>query len=410
MTRSGQHLDRDHPISAVLARLEADLASVGQAPAWSLSGQETRAALLALTRIQSRLTGLEVKVAAHAHRTGAADAVGATSIAAWLAHETRMTGAEAQRMVKHAVAVDERHERVEEGLVAGDLRPDQARVIVEAVDSLPHDVDADVLSLARIHLVAEAAHHDAKALRILGKRVLDVVAPEVGEAQLAKELDAEERAAEATQRLTMSDDGRGRTYGRFTLPTWKADLMRKILQALASPRHGGPGATPEGMGKAFGAFIERFPTDRVPDAGGVPATVVVTMDHETLLGGLRAAQLDTGTMISPGLARRLACRAGVIPVVLGGESQVLDVGRKRRLHSETQRLALAARDRGCTAVGCDRPPAWCEAHHDTPWSQGGGTSVQDGRLLCSRHHHLAHHPSYEVTHHPGRKVSFARRE
>ena len=283
-------------------------------------------------------------------------------------------------------------------------------MIVQAVDALPDDVQPTVRDQARTHLVAEAAHHDARALRVLGKRVLDVVAPEVGEAQLAHELATEERAAEATQRLTLSDDGHGRTHGRFTLPTWKADLMRKVLQALASPRHGGPGATPEGLGRAFGEFIERYPTDRVPDAGGVLATVVVTMDHETLMGGLGAAQLDTGTMISPGLARQLACRAGVIPVVLGGESQVLDVGRRRRLHSETQRLALATRDGGCTAVGCDRPPAWCEAHHDTPWSQGGGTSVQDGRLLCSRHHHLAHHPSYEMTHHPGRQVSFTRRE
>jgi len=71
---------------------------------------------------------------------------------------------------------------------------------------------------------------------------------------------------------------------------------------------------------------------------------------------------------------------------------------------------MATRDGGCTTVGCDRPPACCEAHHDTPWSHGGGTSVDGGRLLCGRHHHLAHHPSYAVTHHPGRKVSFTKRE
>ncbi|WP_256215834.1 HNH endonuclease signature motif containing protein [Nocardioides psychrotolerans] len=140
------------------------------------------------------------------------------------------------------------------------------------------------------------------------------------------------------------------------------------------------------------------------------ASVVVTMDYETLLGGLKAAHLDTGTMISPGLARLLACQAGVIPVVLGGGSQVLDVGRKRRFHSEVQRVALGVRDGGCTTIGCDRAASWCEAHHEVAWSRGGGTSVEGGRLLCSRHHHLAHHPSYDTTHHPGRKISFNRRE
>ncbi|WP_309646961.1 DUF222 domain-containing protein [Nocardioides sp.] len=410
MTSTGQHVDRGHPVGVALGHLKDRLALLGQGPVWSMRDAEVRQAVLDLTEVASMVAALEITLLAHAHRTGAVDEVGATSVAAWWAHESRMTAVEAHRRVTHAVAVEERHAEVGAALAAGGLRAEQARVVVDAVDALPAEVDAAVRDQARAHLLAEAEHHDARALRVLGRRVLDVVAPEVGEAQLAKDLAAEERAAEAAQRLTMSDDGHGRTHGRFTLPTWKADLMRKVLQALASPRHGGLGATPEGMGKAFGEFIERFPTDRVPDAGGVPATVVVTMSHETLTGGLRAAQLDTGTMISPGLARQLACRAGVIPVVLGGESQVLDVGRKRRLHSETQRLALAARDRGCTTIGCDRPPAWCEAHHDTPWSQGGGTSVDDGRLLCSRHHHLAHHPAYEMTHHPGRKVSFTRRE
>lgn len=410
MTSSRQHTDQDHLISAAYARLEAALDAVAQAPAWSMDDTTTRAALRADARVRSKLAALQAKVLAHAHRTGATDAVGATSVAAFLAHETRMTRAEAHRLVTHAVAVDERHPPVQAALVTGEIRPDQARVIVQAVDALPDDVQPDVRDRARAHLVAEAAHHDAKALRVLGKRVLDVVAPEVGEAQLAHELAAEERVAEAAQRLTMSDDGHGRTHGRFTLPTWRADLMRKVLQALASPRHGGPGGTPEGLGRAFGEFIERYPTDRVPDAGGVAATVVVTMGHETLMGGLKAAQLDTDTMISPGLARQLACRAGIIPVVLGGASQVLDVGRKRRLHSETQRVALAVRDQGCTTLGCDRPASWCEAHHDVPWSRGGGTAVEDGRLLCPRHHHLAHHPDYATTHHPGRKVSFTRRE
>ncbi len=410
MGNRDQHGDRHDPILAAITRARATIVEVQDVPAWRMSGATTRDALLELAELKSTLAGLEVQVLAHAHHSGAVDSVGATSVGAWLAHETRMTAVEAHRLVKHAVAVDARHTSVGAALSAGGLRPDQARVVVDAVDALPDDVDPQVRDQARVHLLDAAGHHDAKALRVLGKRVLDVVAPEVGEAQLAAQLEAEERAAEKAARLTMTDDGHGKTYGRFTLPTWQADLLRTALHALASPRRGNSGATPEGMGTAFGDYLQRYPVDRLPDAGGLCATVVVTMDYTTLLGGLKAAQLDTGTLISPSLARRLACQAGIIPVVLGGDSQVLDVGRKRRFHSETQRIALVTRDRGCTTLGCDRPAAWCEAHHEVPWSKGGGTSVDRGRLLCSRHHHLAHHPDYDTTHHPGRKVSFTKRE
>ncbi|WP_309648302.1 DUF222 domain-containing protein [Nocardioides sp.] len=418
MTSTSQLVDRGRPVVVGLGHLKDRVALLGQGPVWSMRDAEVRQAVLDLTQLASQLASqvaaLEVTLLAHARRTGAVEEVGATSVAAWWAHESRLTVVEAHRRVKHAVAVEDRHTEVGVALAAGGLRPEQARVVVDAVDALPDVVDPRVVEQARAHLLAEAAHHDARALRVLGKRVLDVVAPEVGEARLAQQLDAEEKAAEAAQRFTMHDDGHGRTYGRFTLPTWKADVLRKALQAHASPkrgcRGGGGGATPEGMGRAFGDYVTRYPVDKLPNAGGVSATVVVTMDHEALMGGLEAAQLDTGTMISPGLARRLACQAGVIPVVLGGDSQVLDVGRRRRFHSETQRIALGVRDGGCTTVGCDRAASWCEAHHEVPWSRGGGTSVDDGRLLCSRHHHLAHHPAYEMTHHPGRKVSFTRRE
>lgn len=416
---SSDHTTRSHPVLGALAALDAALEVAGGAPAWSMTETQAGEALLLLSRVESRLAAIGSSVAAHAHRVEVGRAEGATSTAAWWAHRTRMTHAEAHRRVARALVLDERHPEVTDALASGDVRADQAQAVVDAVEVLPPDVGAAVREQARAHLLAESAHLDARALRVLGRRVLDVVAPEVGEAELARQLDAEERVAAQASRLTMHDDGHGRTHGRFTLPTWQADLLRTVLHGLASPRRDRPrtGASeaagssgPERLGRAFGEYVERYPRDRVPDAGGLCATAVVTMTLETLTGGLAAAHLDTGTPLSPGLARRLACEAGIIPVVLGGASQVLDVGRRRRLHTPAQRIALATRDHGCTTVGCSRPAAWCEAHHDTPWSQGGSTTVDDARLLCSRHHHLAHHPAYATTHHTGRRVSFTRRE
>jgi hypothetical protein len=61
--------------------------------------------------------------------------------------------------------------------------------------------------------------------------------------------------------------------------------------------------------------------------------------------------------------------------VLSGPSQVLDLGRERRLITGPLRRALVLRDRGCAFPGCDRPPRWCDAHHITHWANGGPTNL-----------------------------------
>ena len=127
------------------------------------------------------------------------------------------------------------------------------------------------------------------------------------------------------------------------------------------------------------------------------------------MGGLQAAGLCDGSKISADEARRLACIAGIIPVVLGGPSEPLDVGRQRRFHTKPMRIAMGLRDGGCTTEGCDRPPAWCQAHHDLSWGTGGDTNLATGRLLCQRHHTLAHDTRYQTTSAPNGKVAFTRR-
>ncbi|MGH4000080.1 MAG: HNH endonuclease signature motif containing protein [Pseudonocardiaceae bacterium] len=67
----------------------------------------------------------------------------------------------------------------------------------------------------------------------------------------------------------------------------------------------------------------------------------------------------------PAQLRALACDARVVPIVLGGAGQPLDVGRARRTVPAHLRRAVVARDRGCAWPGCDRTPSWCEVHHIT---------------------------------------------
>ncbi|MFE5334560.1 DUF222 domain-containing protein [Isoptericola sp. NPDC056573] len=105
------------------------------------------------------------------------------------------------------------------------------------------------------------------------------------------------------------------------------------------------------------------------------------------LGVDPAEFVDGRGPLPPSLLRRIVCDSEVTRVVLGPESQVLDVGRARRTVTGQLRRAVVARDRRCTWPGCDEPPSRCEVHHAvTHWADGGSTSVDNSALLCWHHH------------------------
>ncbi|GAB3770434.1 hypothetical protein FB382_000474 [Nocardioides ginsengisegetis] len=377
-----------------------------------MSTEEAAATLAEATRMVARAQEIEMRVAEHAKTVGVGESVGATSPSNFWAHATHQTQTAAHGKMRLAVALAARP-ALRTAVAAGDVLVEQARVIVDAVEVLPveHRDEAEAM------LITFAAEHDAQALKKLGRRILEFLDPDAAEAHEAKQLEDEERDAARSTKLTMTDDGHGKVHGRFTLPSAQAAMLKKALLAFAAPKHraavdGGLGErrpSAERMGQAFVELIERYPVNRLPKSGGVSATVVVTMDISTLMGGLRAASLDTGERITAGQARRLACEAGIIPAVLGGKSQVLDLGRKRRFHTESQRIAMAIEQGGCNAEGCDWPPGLCHGHHEIPWHLDGETSVEKGMLLCPHHHARAHDPKFTMTKQAGGKVAFNRR-
>ena len=287
-------------------------------------------------------------------------------------------------------------------------QPEPGQAPVE-VPALP----ADLMQRAEAVMIESAATCDAAALRRAGQHLLEAVAPEVAEEALGRKLAAEERAARARMRLVVRDNGDGTHSGSFTVPDLHAAMLAKALDALCSPRATRPGEPghhldaegerlprPEQRGQAFCAFLERFPADRLPSLGGRNATVVVTIGFESLTEWWATAGLDTGGRISAGEARRLMCGAGILPAVLGGASEVLDLGREQRLFSKAQRRATDLAQPACVADGCVRPAAQCEAHHLVPWSEGGRTDLAMAVNLCSWHHHRAHDPRYDLDRHP----------
>jgi hypothetical protein len=156
--------------------------------------------------------------------------------------------------------------------------------------------------------------------------------------------------------------------------------------------------------------LEALDPRRMPDHGVYATTVIVTIAVEDLRRELGTGELGPVDRLTAGEVRRLACTANLLPAVLGGRSEVLDLGRSSRLFRPAQRKAMIVRDRECRAEGCTIPAAWCEAHHwGRPWAQGGRTDLADGILLCSWHHHRAHDQTFDASRMPNGDVRFNRR-
>ncbi|WGW12384.1 DUF222 domain-containing protein [Saxibacter everestensis] len=133
-------------------------------------------------------------------------------------------------------------------------------------------------------------------------------------------------------------------------------------------------------------------------SGGTAASIMVTIDYDTLYAKTSGHGVLAHTGPVPvSTVRELACDANLIPVVLGGTGQILDVGATRRLFTPAQRRAIIARDHGCIMPGCTAPASWCATHHVHYHSHGGPTSTSNGALLCEHHHGVIHHGEWTIT-------------
>ncbi|HHU10782.1 MAG TPA: DUF222 domain-containing protein [Intrasporangiaceae bacterium] len=435
---------------AGLLALEGDsfldrLLAAAKGPA-SVQQGDIRAVEVAIRRLES----VKLALIAKADKEQVALDSGAASTASWVATETKTAPGAAAGQVGLATALDGELPLVQRALEAGEVSTANAGVIASVMGRLPESLSEPEREKVQASLVRDATRLDPSRLRKAGLQALAAAeksAREVAEHQEQTLADQERRAYQQAQ-ITMHDRGDGTTTGRFTVPTGAAHALRKMLQAMTAPRRdhqkragsGAPGASgmrtdedwtelpwEQKRGRAFVDLLEHLPTDRLTTK--VASTVIVTMTLEQALGAAKAAELetltgieagpdvgatstDTGHVLSTGAARRLACEAGILPLVLGGRSVPLDLGRQERFFSEPQRVALAAQYDECAAEGCDRPFAWSELHHEDPWSRQGRTDLDKAVPLCGFHHHRVHDTGYAHSIHVddhGRKVVRLRR-
>lgn len=317
--------------------------------------------------------------------------------------------------------------RIASAVLDGRLGLAGADQVIRALSPVVDQVDPHQLREATAVLAVESGSRDADDIGVMARGVRDTL-DRVGVIDRERQL----RAQRSLRRGSVVD---GLRRVSLTLdPESDAIIMGAIDHAM-SPRLGGPRFTrPEEVRRADSMIddprtndqlaldtltdLVRIGVDRDDGTilGATRPAVRVTISHEDLTRavdrlGVEHPDDDTGIgwlegstePISAATARRILCDVGALPVVLGGRSEPLDVGRPRRLFTGPQRVALAIRDGGCRFPGCDRPPSWTEAHHITPYSRGGPTDLRNGVLLCRRHHLLVHDHGWEIRsgHSPG---------
>lgn len=382
-------------------------------------------AVAELSALESQVACLRLRLLAEADARRVAEETGDTGTDAWAARLTGSTRAVMSGGIWLAKLLAERFHATRDAFASGGINEAQVRVIVRAAVRIPAVVTTEQVRLAEEGLVAKAVGGmDARRLRHAARRMLEVIGRDLADEQEKQQLEDEEERAEVETWLTLHDNADGTFSGRFVIPELQAQMLAAALERLSSPRRlardvtgrlvedptlpgSGPGLNwSERLGAAFVELLEHLPAD---GHGPVGATVMVHLDYQHLLDGLAGARMDTGVRVSAGQARRLACNAQIVPVVLGGDSEVLDQGRARRLHTVAQRRALSVSYDSCSAVGCERPFAWCEIHHPQPWSLGGPTSVENGVPLCGHHHRRAHDERFSWSLTPEGEIRFRRR-
>jgi len=353
-----------------------------------------------LTRVSELLEAERLRRLAEIDRRGLYARDGHLSAASWLVSVYRVAWGTAREQVRMARGL-EAMGLTRRALDGGAISMSAVRTLVTAREADPEAFERseDVLvEAARVHTVAELG----RVLAFWRDRVEREHAPERDHRYDRRGLFA-----------SVSLGGMVRVDGDLDPETGEHLLtaLRAVLDAEVRSGAGehGSGAnesedrTPaQRRADALGEICRQWLDGRKrPVVAGERPHLTLTVGIDALLGGgesgepaegmaLHAGELDHAGPVAPAVARRLACDASVRRVVVGPGSEPLDVGRRSPVVPPAMRRAVIVRDRHCRFPGCDRPQAWCDAHHVLHWADGGPTALHNLVLLCRRHHRMVH--------------------
>jgi len=268
----------------------------------------------------------------------------------------------------------------------GAVSAEKVAIIERALDKVDRPgFDPADIAAGEALLPEHAAVFPPEDLRLLAHRIVDAIDPDgtVPNGQLNED----------RRYFHLRPTRDGAYVGDFRLTGAAGAKLKTLLDPLAKPRIDPSGAVD---GRTHGQRLHDALEDvcdrqlragDTPDTGGIPATVIVTIDADDLINRVGNGRTADGTRVPTAKLLQLANNADIIPTVLTATGAVLDLGRSRRIASRPQTLALIARDGGCSFPGCAHPPQYCERHHIRAWLNGGLTNLKNLTLVCAYRHH-----------------------
>ena len=211
---------------------------------------------------------------------------------------------------------------------------------------------------------------------------------------------AEQAESVEARSLSFSTGEGGMLWINGILDPEGGNIVRTALQTLA--QRNGKGDYRKLDRRLADGFVElahhALDSGSLPVRGGQRPHLQVTASLETLTQkfGAPAADIEFSMPISAAAVQRVACDCSVTRILLDSESQVIDVGRSKRVIQPAQRRALRIRDKTCRWPGCDRPASYTSGHHLVHWIKGGTTDLANLVLLCHRHHWMVHEGGWQL--------------
>jgi hypothetical protein len=352
-----------------------------------------------------RVSALTAVLVAEADEAGSCMRARHTRLEDWMTRTGQETPREASGIVWTARAL-ERRPAVRDAAAAGRISVGQAKAIGEALNALPAALDLGQRAQAEQLILTAAEHAPAEKLRTMTEQILRQVAPDQVDTpeQRAAKLEARDLRARHRRTLWFGPETDGSIDVGGTLPVLAGRRLQNMVQAVADRRYRSAKDTWDRSAlqetpqqRAADALVDILDAAEAVEHGSGKTTRIpvgaaqlqVLIPYQDLLDRTAASGLlMDGTPVSAGDLRLLACSAELIPVVLGSESQVLDMGHTIRLAPPPLRRAIGLRDGGCAFPGCTTPVRHCDLHHVRPWQEGGPTDRDNIVALCRVHHAL----------------------
>lgn len=368
------------------------LDGAGLVPVNDLDCDERRRMLSAVNTITSRAKLLTARLVAAEAEAGDWAAEGDRTLEAWLGRHTGSGYGPAKSDVDMAQTLEDLP-ALGQALESGKVTVEHVRA---ASAQYTHGSDAQRESLSspagQTELVDKAGREDAGQF---GKHLKQHLARID-----AEKLERDRDAVRAHRYVKLSPRNGGVHVDGFLDPV-AGEYLRTALDAAASR----PAADDSRTGAQRRADALTAIAKQTLNSGGykpggqVRPHVMVTLGAAEWADWQRsghvpshapAATIGDGVPLAPSEIDTLLCDCTIMRAVLDSDGLPVDLGRDKRTFKSHQRHALQLRDGHCTWPGCRMPGEYTEGHHIDQWADGGSTSIENGLLLCSFHHHYAH--------------------